>query len=86
MWSDGSIILPQTAHDEPTQHLLPPEKGGQRDRGGTNHICGVLPQVNPVVKVTGTGLPCGSTQCRKAAGTFHVPTFLVLYSGGPRGK
>ena len=36
--------------------------------------------------MSGTGLPCGNTQCRKAAGTFHVPTFLVLDSGGPRGK
>ena len=34
----------------------------------------------------GTGLPHGSTQYGKAAGTFHVPTFLVSDSGGPGGK
>ena len=34
----------------------------------------------------GTGLPRGSTQCGKAAGTFHVSTLLVSDSGGPGGK
>ena len=34
----------------------------------------------------GTGLPRGSTQFRKAARTFYVPTFLVSDSGDPGGK
>ena len=33
-----------------------------------------------------TGLPRSSTQCRKDAGTFHVPTFSVSDSGGPGRK
>ena len=34
----------------------------------------------------GAGFPCGSTQYRKTARKFHVPTFLVIDSGVPGGK
>ena len=36
--------------------------------------------------MTGNGLTCGSTQCGKYTGTFHVPTFSVSDSGGLGGK
>ena len=36
--------------------------------------------------MTGDGLPCGSTQCRKSTGPFHVPGFLVKDSGVPGSK
>ena len=83
---DVGTILSQTAHGEPTWNMRPPDKEGRWDRGGTKHLCGVLNQVTQVGKVPGTGLPHGSTQYGKAAGTFHVPTFLVSDSGGPGGK
>ena len=49
-------------------------------------LCGVLPQGNPVGNVPSNSLPRVSTQCGKAAGTFHVPKLLVLDSGGPGGE
>ena len=54
--------------------------------GGTDHICGVLPQGTTVGMVPGTGLTRSITQCGKAVGTFHVPPFLVSHSGGPGRK
>ena len=76
----------QTAHVKPTWYISPPDKGVQRERVGTDNLFGFLPQGNPVGEVPVTGLPRGSTQCRKSAGTFHVRTFLVSDSGGPVGK
>ena len=57
--------------------MRPPDKGGWWERVRTGHICGVLPQGNPVGKLPSTGLPCGVVQCGEAMGTFHVPEFSV---------
>ena len=84
--SDVRKRFPQTAHDDPKRHLRPPDEGGRRERVGTNHLCGVLTQVNRVGKVSGTGLSHGSTQCGKTAGKFHVTTISVFDRGVPKGK
>ena len=51
-----------------------------------NIKCGVLPQGTPVVKMPGTGLPCGVPQCGEAEGKFHVQALPVSGSGVPGGK
>ena len=86
VWSDGCTIFPQTARGNPAWNLRPPYEEGQQERGDTNHLCDVLPQVTQVSKVSSTRLPRSSTQCVNTAGTFHVPKFSVSDSGGSGGK
>ena len=86
MRSGGGTIFSQTVHGDLTRNLRPPDEGGRRERRGTDHICGVLPQGTTSGKAPITRLPRGSTQCGKAAENFHFPTFLLSDRGGPGGK
>ena len=83
MRNDDCAILPQTTHVNSVWNIHPPDEGGQRERGGTNHIFGVLPQGTTVGKMPGTGIPCGVPKYGEAAGKFHVQVLSVLDSGGP---
>ena len=84
--SDGGTRFPQKSNGKPTWYMPPPDEGGPRERRGTYHLYGVLPQGTQVGKVTGTRFPRVITQYRKATGAFHIPTFLVSDSSGPVGK
>ena len=53
----GGLIISQAAHGDPTRNMRPPDEGGQRERGGTYHIRGVLPQDTSVGEMIGTGMP-----------------------------
>ena len=55
--SDGETIISQTAHGEFTRNMRPPDKGGQRERGGTNHLYFVLHHDASGSEVPGSGMP-----------------------------
>ena len=64
----------------------PPRQGGSTRKVRHQPSMWCHPQGTTVGKVSSTRFPCGRTQCGKATGTFHVPTFLVSDSGGPGGE
>ena len=54
---DGGSIISQVAHGKTTRNMRPPDEGGQKERGGTYHICGVLPQDTSVGEMPGYRMP-----------------------------
>ena len=86
VWEFIGGFLPEASHGKFPWYQITADKGGQSGRGGTNHICGILPQGLENRGFPSAGMPSGGPQRREAAGTFRVLALLVKVRDVARGK